>query len=93
MYIIREIFHLQFGRDREAKTLPDEGLQNICCSNRPGAGSLLTLPARVTGLSLNSLMQHWQIMKRTLQRNWVVQEGRTGLKNSNHWSGFPKGKY
>ena len=27
MYIIREIFHLQFGRYREAKALIDEGLQ------------------------------------------------------------------
>lgn len=27
MYIIREIFHLQFGRYREAKTLIDEGMQ------------------------------------------------------------------
>jgi len=27
MYIIREIFHLQFGRYREAKTLLDEGMQ------------------------------------------------------------------
>jgi hypothetical protein len=26
MYIIREIFHLQFGRYREAKALIDEGL-------------------------------------------------------------------
>ncbi|HET9431776.1 MAG TPA: hypothetical protein VFO70_11405 [Chitinophagaceae bacterium] len=27
MYIIREIFHLQFGRYREVKTLIDEGMQ------------------------------------------------------------------
>lgn len=27
MYIVREIFHLQFGRFREAKTLLDEGMQ------------------------------------------------------------------
>ena len=27
MYIIREIFHLQFGRYREAKALLDEGMQ------------------------------------------------------------------
>ena len=27
MYIIREIFHLQFGRYREAKTLVDEAMQ------------------------------------------------------------------
>lgn len=27
MYIVREIFHLQFGRFREAKTLIDEGMQ------------------------------------------------------------------
>lgn len=27
MYIIRVIFHLQFGRYREAKTLIDEGMQ------------------------------------------------------------------
>ena len=27
MYIVREIFHLQFGRYREAKALIDEGLQ------------------------------------------------------------------
>jgi hypothetical protein len=27
MYIIREIFHLQFGRYRDAKTLLDEGMQ------------------------------------------------------------------
>ena len=27
MYIVREIFHLQFGRYREAKTLIDEALQ------------------------------------------------------------------
>ncbi len=27
MYIVREIFHLQFGRYREAKTLLDEGMQ------------------------------------------------------------------
>ena len=27
MYIVREIFHLQFGRYREAKTQIDEGMQ------------------------------------------------------------------
>ena len=27
MYIIREIFHLQFGRYRDAKALIDEGMQ------------------------------------------------------------------
>ena len=27
MYIVREIFHLQFGRYREAKTLIEEGMQ------------------------------------------------------------------
>lgn len=27
MYVFREIFHLQFGRYREAKTLIDEGMQ------------------------------------------------------------------
>jgi hypothetical protein len=27
MYIVREIFHLQFGRYREAKALIDEGMQ------------------------------------------------------------------
>ncbi len=27
MYIVREIFHLQVGRYREAKTLIDEGMQ------------------------------------------------------------------
>ena len=27
MYIVREIFHLQFGRYREAKALLDEGMQ------------------------------------------------------------------
>ncbi len=27
MYIIREIFHLEFGRYREAKALLDEGMQ------------------------------------------------------------------
>jgi hypothetical protein len=27
MYIVREIFHLQFGRYREAKTLIDEDIQ------------------------------------------------------------------
>lgn len=27
MYIVREIFHLQFGRYREVKTLIDEGMQ------------------------------------------------------------------
>ena len=28
MFIIREIFHLQFGRYREAKSLVDEGIRN-----------------------------------------------------------------
>ena len=27
MYIVREIFHLQFGHYRDAKTLPDEAMQ------------------------------------------------------------------
>ena len=27
MYIVREIFHLQFGRYRDAKTLLDEAMQ------------------------------------------------------------------
>lgn len=27
MYIVREIFHLQFGRYRDAKALVDEGMQ------------------------------------------------------------------
>jgi hypothetical protein len=27
MYIVREIFHLEFGRYREAKSLIDEGIQ------------------------------------------------------------------
>ena len=37
MYIVREIFHLQFGRYREAKTLIDEGLQKHLLLQPPGS--------------------------------------------------------
>ena len=47
MYIVREIFHLQFGRYREAKTLIDEGMQ---------AASLPILPGKATVSSLNYRM-------------------------------------
>jgi hypothetical protein len=36
MYIIREIFHLQFGRYREAKALIDEGMQKKLLLQPPG---------------------------------------------------------
>ena len=36
MYIIREIFHLQFGRYREAKELIDEGMQKNLLLQPPG---------------------------------------------------------
>ncbi len=37
MYIIREIFYLQFGRYREAKTLVDEGIQKKILLQPAGA--------------------------------------------------------
>lgn len=36
MFIVREIFHLQFGRYKEAKTLIDEGIQNQLLLQPPG---------------------------------------------------------
>jgi len=36
MYIIREIFHLQFGRYREAKALIDEAIHNHLLLQPPG---------------------------------------------------------
>ena len=36
MFIVREIFHLQFGRYKEAKTLIDEGIQNRLLLQPPG---------------------------------------------------------
>ncbi len=41
MYIIREIFHLQFGRYREAKVLVDEAIQKHLLS-QPSGSRLLT---------------------------------------------------
>jgi len=37
MYIIREIFYLQFGRYREAKALIDEGMQKHLLLQPPGS--------------------------------------------------------
>lgn len=37
MYIVREIFHLQFGRYREAKALIDEGMQKHLLLQPPGS--------------------------------------------------------
>ena len=37
MYIFREIFHLQFGRYREAKALIDEAKQNHLLLQPPGS--------------------------------------------------------
>ncbi len=37
MYIIREIFHLEFGRYREAKILLDEGMQKHLLLQPPGS--------------------------------------------------------
>jgi len=37
MYIIREIFHLQFGRYRDAKALLDEGIQKKLLLQPPGS--------------------------------------------------------
>ena len=37
MFIIREIFHLQFGRYREAKVLLDEGIQRHFLLQPPGS--------------------------------------------------------
>ena len=41
MYIVREIFHLQFGRYKEAKALTDEAIQSNLLPMRSG-GRLLT---------------------------------------------------
>jgi hypothetical protein len=41
MYIVREIFHLEFGRYREARSLIDEGLQKNLLS-QPQGSRLLT---------------------------------------------------
>ena len=37
MYIVREIFHLQFGRYRDAKTLLDEGMKKHHLLHPPGS--------------------------------------------------------
>ena len=37
MYIIREIFHLQFGRYKDAKMLIDEGLKTHLLLQPPGS--------------------------------------------------------
>jgi len=37
MFIIREIFHLQFGKYREAKALLDEAFQQQLVSQSPGS--------------------------------------------------------
>ena len=37
MYIVREIFHLHFGKYREAKILFDEGVQKSLISQPPGS--------------------------------------------------------
>lgn len=37
MYIVREIFHLQFGRYREAKVLIDEGIRQQLLLQPPGS--------------------------------------------------------
>ena len=37
MYIVREIFHLQFGKYREAKALIDEGLAKKLLLQPPGS--------------------------------------------------------
>ncbi len=37
MYIVREIFHLQFGRYREAKALVDEGIRQQLLLQPPGS--------------------------------------------------------
>jgi hypothetical protein len=37
MYIVREIFHLHFGKYREAKALFDEGVQKNLITQTPGS--------------------------------------------------------
>lgn len=37
MYIVREIFHLQFGRYREARSLMDEAMQKHLLLQPPGS--------------------------------------------------------
>ena len=41
MLIVREIFHLHFGKFRDAKTLLDEGMQNNLL-HLPGGSRILT---------------------------------------------------
>ena len=37
MYIVREIFHLQFGKYKEAKALTDEAIKHGMLSQGPGS--------------------------------------------------------
>ena len=54
MYIVREIFHLQFGRYKEAKALMDEATKSGLMP-MPEGGRLLT---DFTGGSYRLIMEH-----------------------------------
>ena len=65
MYIVREIFHLQFGRYREAKALIDKGLQKHLLLQPSSSRILTDFTGEGYRLIIELPMRHWLIMKLT----------------------------
>lgn len=75
MYIVREIFHLQFGRYREAKVLFDEGMQKNILHFPEGSRLLTDFTGQdyrlIMELPFNSLAEYEDSLKRELgETDW-----------------------
>ena len=78
MYIIREIFHLHFGRYRDAKALIDAGMQQKLLSHPPGSRVLTDFTGEgyrlIMELPFNSLAEYETELKREMDgsgwREW-----------------------
>jgi hypothetical protein len=77
MYIIREIFHLQFGRYREAKALIDEAIQKQLLMQPAGSRILTDFTGTgyrmIVELPFATLAEYEADLKKELDRNgWVT---------------------
>jgi hypothetical protein len=70
MYIVREIFHLHFGRYREAKALFDEGIEKTILHLPPGSRLLTDFTGEgyrlIMELPFSTLAEFEESLKREL---------------------------
>ena len=93
MFIVREIFHLQFGRYREAKQLVKEAVEKHLLSQPPGSRVLTDFTGEGYRLIMELPYETLADYETDLNKELAKSAGKNGMSGLRHWCVFLSAKF